>query len=48
MQFVFLYLIGAFVLGGTSVGRRLLERPLALIVLSVLIAASFISIRVAV
>jgi hypothetical protein len=43
MQVLILLLIGSFLIGGTSLGRRLRERPLLLVPLCTLAAASYYS-----
>jgi hypothetical protein len=46
MQVLVILLIGAFLVGGTSLGRRLREQPFLLVPLCTLAAASYYSFRV--
>lgn len=46
MQVVLAFLICCFLIGGSDAGRRVRERPIALLVLSTAVAASFSLLRV--
>jgi hypothetical protein len=46
MNFLVMFLLAAFIAGGTGLGRWVRERPIVLIFISALVAASFYSIRV--
>lgn len=46
MQVLAILLVGAFVIGGTEPGRWICDRPLVLLALCVVAAASFYSMRV--
>jgi hypothetical protein len=46
MQALVILLLGTLILGGTRVGRQLRERPLVLLAMCTVAAASFYSMRV--
>ncbi|MDJ0770834.1 MAG: hypothetical protein QNJ12_18720 [Ilumatobacter sp.] len=46
MQVLIAFLVICFLIGGSSAGRRIRERPMLLLALSTVVAASFYSLRV--
>lgn len=46
MQMLIFFLVVCFLIGGTSIGRRVREHPTLLAIFSTTVAASFYSLRV--